>query len=118
MITNKGLMKLVRALSPDETLTVYQLWVTNDPTAPAVTDTTTEFCDGSSYEVAQLTITQSYPSGSTMTFTASAGFTEANFDWEKIGLVDEDGILIASKVYTTTKDATMQIEVVYELEVA
>lgn len=118
MITNKGLMKLVRALSPDETLNVYEIWVTNDPAAPAVTDTTAEFCDGSSYDVAQLTITQAYPSGSTMTFTATAGLTEANFDWEKIGLVDEDGILIASKPYTKTKDNAMQVEVVYELEVS
>ena len=127
MKTNKGIMKLTRALSPDEVLYVYQIWGTNDPTAPAVTDTTAEFCDGSSYDVAQLTITQVYPSGNKMTFEATAGFTEGNFidsgtglpsDWEKIGLVDEDGILLCSQAYTMTKDNTMQVAVKISLEVS
>jgi len=127
MITNKGRMKLVRALSPDETLNVSQIWVTNDPAAPAVTDTTLEFCDGSTYDCEQLTITQTYPSGNLMYFEAVAGLDECNFidpgtglpvQWEKIGLVDEDGILIATKVYNKTKDNTMQELIQFDLEVS
>jgi hypothetical protein len=127
MKTNKGIMKFTRALSPDEVLLVYQIWVTNDPTTPAATDTTLEFCDGSSYDVAQLTVTQVYDGHGEMTFEATAGLTEGNFidsgtglpsDWEKIGLVDEDGILLTTGVYTLTKDNTMQVAVKVTLEVS
>lgn len=115
VITNKGRMKIVRSLSPDETLRTSQIWASNGVGVPTATDTTAEFCDGT--ELAQLTIIQTIPSAQYMYYIAEAGFTEANFTWTKVGLVDEDGTLIAESEYTLTKTNTEEREITFNLEV-
>lgn len=117
MIVNKGKLKLIRALSPDETLNITHIWVTDDDGALAVTDTTAEFCDYNNHNLYPIPVVQWYATGNKIYFIGEMGFNTGNVAWTKIGIVDEDNVLIAQKAYTHTKSVTEQTEITYELEV-
>lgn len=123
IITDKGLRVLNKALKPNEDFVPSEIWITDAPGTPAVTDTTAEFCDYTNYNLEPFHITSSYDTNGGVGYTCSVGLNDAYWlvggspsPWTKIGLVDSHGTLIAQSAYSKTKTNTEQIEIVFILK--
>jgi len=105
IITDKGLRILNRALEPIETFVPKYIIITDNATTPSETDTLAIFCDRNvdNYTLSEII---NYDSDfEKAIFIAQIGSTEGNYTWTKVGLIDENEVLIAQKAYPYTKSS-------------
>ncbi len=118
LITNKGKIELAKALARKSTFKPYQVWATDNATAPAITDTTADFADmGSGDACEPAKIINDYLAGNENIYVAIFGVATGNFHQLKLGLVTKNRVLIAEVTVDYTKAAGDAERIEWGLEV-
>lgn len=114
MIVTLGYNLLTMMMLPKSNVRVAYVVITNDTATPVVGDTMADFCDANdpltdlSYSSVVLTNRRK----NEFTVEAQIGKPEAVFTWTKIGLISNEGALLAqqaySKVKTNDKEVTLR----------
>lgn len=105
IITTLGKHALLQGWLPEQTTNIKYIWLTDNSGAPAITDTTADFCNSSTDELAILEVDTQlcYKTGTSVIYLGLAGKATGNFNILKMGLVTAQGVLVAESTLNITK---------------
>lgn len=114
LVTAQGLHLILQMIGEGKSfgLEYGQLWISDNLTAPAESDKTAQFCLMGTDKFFPAQLNKPYIAASTLVFTATLFKPNANFTWQKLGLVDKHGRLICEDAFVYAgKTSAIAVEV-------